>query len=200
MTELLLASRNRGKVKELQDLLLPLNIKVLSLSDIPPIPEIEEDGDSFRANAIKKACETSRKTGYICLADDSGLEVDALDGQPGIYSARFAGENASDEDNNKKLLSLLDGVEDNERRAQFACVIAMCDLEGNYDTVEGTCAGKITFTPQGEDGFGYDPLFVPDGYTRTFAQISSIEKHKISHRGKAMQQIIPLIKSKIVGE
>lgn len=200
MTEILLASRNKGKVKELQDLLLPLNIKVLCLNDFPLLPEVEEDGDSFTANAIKKACETSQRTGYICLADDSGLEVDALDGQPGIYSARFAGENASDEDNNNKLLSLLANVQDNERNARFVCVIAVCDPDGICVTVEGTCAGKIGYFPQGNDGFGYDPLFIPDGFEVTFAQISSEEKHKISHRGQAIKQLIPIMKSRITGE
>lgn len=195
MKKLLVATRNKGKLKELEELLLPLGIEVLSLDDIPFIPEIEEDGESFTANAIKKAKETSRLTGYVCLADDSGLVVDALDGQPGIYSARFAGENASDEENNEKLLELMKNVDQKGRTARFVCVIALSDPNGRIATVEGICEGSIGFTPQGENGFGYDPLFIPTGYKNSFAQLPSEEKQKISHRGQALRKAIPLITS-----
>ncbi len=193
MKEILLATRNKGKVRELQELLLPLNIKVLTLDEVGPIPDIEEDGDSFAANALKKARETSKESGYICLADDSGLVVDALDGQPGIYSARFAGENATDEENNNKLLSLLTDVEEKERTARFVCAIAICSPQGKFATVEGICEGRIDFAPQGTGGFGYDPLFIPTGYSSSFGELSSAQKHQISHRGEALKKAIPLI-------
>lgn len=195
MKKLLVATRNKGKLKELEELLSPLGIEVLSLADVPPIPEIEEDGDSFTANAIKKAQETSRLTGYVCLADDSGLVVDALGGQPGIYSARFAGENASDEENNDKLLKLMKDIEERDRTARFVCVIAVADTNGKTATVEGICEGRIGFTPQGENGFGYDPLFIPEGFDKSFAQLSSKEKQNISHRGQALRKAIPVITS-----
>ncbi|NLB88874.1 MAG: XTP/dITP diphosphatase [Syntrophomonadaceae bacterium] len=195
MKKLLVATRNKGKLKELEELLSPLGIEVISLADIPAIPEIEEDGDSFTANAIKKAQETSRLTGYTCLADDSGLVVDALGGQPGIYSARFAGENASDEENNNKLLELMKNVEAQDRTARFVCVIALADANGKIATVEGICEGMIGFTPQGENGFGYDPLFIPHGFNKTFAELSSEEKQQISHRGQALRKAIPVIES-----
>ncbi len=200
MRELLIATKNPGKLKELQELLRPLGIGVLSLAELPPMPDIIEDGDSFAANAVKKARETSRHTGYITMADDSGLIVDALNGLPGINSARFAGDNASDADNNGKLLELLAGVEQGKRTARFVCVIAIGDKNGKVVTVEGRCEGRIDVAPKGSAGFGYDPLFIPTGHQISFAQLSSQEKHKISHRGQALNQAIPLIKQFFVEE
>ncbi len=200
MYELLIASKNKGKLRELQELLGPLNIRVLNLDALPPIPDIIEDGDSFKANALKKAQETSKYTGYTCLADDSGLLVDALDGLPGIHSARFAGEKASDADNNRKLLELLAGVKDDKRTARFVCVMAISTPSGETATVEGKCEGKIDINPRGTGGFGYDPLFVPRGHELSFAELSSREKHKISHRGQALHKAIPLIKKFVMGE
>ncbi len=200
MQELLIATKNPGKLKEIQELLRPFGIRVLSLAEVSPIPDVVEDGDSFAANAIKKARDTSRYTGYTCMADDSGLLVDALNGLPGINSARFAGDNASDEDNNSKLLELLAGIEQSKRTARFVCVIAICNKNGKLATVEGSCEGHIDIAPKGRAGFGYDPLFIPTGYRVSFAQLSSQEKHEISHRGQALKRAIPLIKQFFVEE
>lgn len=186
MAKLLLASRNRHKIEELQQMLDGLNIEVISLDDVADIPVIEEDGNTFSENASKKARLTAMHTGFTCLADDSGLVVDSLEGQPGVYSARFAGEDADDRKNNHKLLQMLQGFEDEKRRARFVCVIAISDPQGNICTVEGKCEGRIDYEERGTGGFGYDPLFIPEGYTRTFAQLSREEKNRISHRGQAL--------------
>ncbi|NLX02259.1 MAG: XTP/dITP diphosphatase [Syntrophomonadaceae bacterium] len=186
MAKLLLASRNQHKIEELQQMLAGLNIEVISLDDVPDIPVIEEDGNTFSENACKKACLTAMYTGFTCLADDSGLVVDALGGQPGVYSARFAGEDADDRKNNHKLLQMLQGFDEEKRRARFVCVIAISDPQGNVNTVQGTCEGRIDYEERGTEGFGYDPLFIPEGYTQTFAQLSREEKNRISHRGQAL--------------
>ncbi|NLJ71621.1 MAG: XTP/dITP diphosphatase [Syntrophomonadaceae bacterium] len=200
MRKLLMATRNKGKLKELTELVAPLGIKVLSLDDVEAIPEIIEDGDTFTENAIKKARETSKYTGYICLADDSGLVVEALNGLPGIYSARFAGEEADDEANNRKLLALMQNIKESKRTAYFVSVIALCDTGGNCITVEGKCSGSIALKAKGRTGFGYDPLFIPSGHSRSFAEFSGEEKNKISHRGQALNKAIPVIKKLILGE
>ena len=186
MAKLLLASRNRHKIEELQQMLVGLNIEVISLDDVPDMPVIEEDGNTFSENASKKASLTAMHTGFTCLADDSGLVVDALGGQPGVYSARFAGEEADDRKNNRKLLQMLQGVDGEKRRARFICVIAISDPQGNVHTVEGTCEGRIDYEERGTGGFGYDPLFIPEGYSQTFAELSREEKNQISHRGQAL--------------
>jgi XTP/dITP diphosphohydrolase len=186
MTKLLLASRNQHKIEELQQMLAGLNIEVISLDDVPDMPVIEEDGNTFSENASKKARLTAMHTGFTCLADDSGLVVDALRGQPGVYSARFAGEDADDQKNNRKLLQMLHGFDGEKRRARFVCVIAISDPQGNVHTVEGTCEGRIDYEERGTGGFGYDPLFIPEGYSQTFAELSREEKNRISHRGQAL--------------
>lgn len=186
MAKLLLASRNRHKIEELQQMLAALNIEVISLDDVADMPVIEEDGKTFSENASKKARLTAMHTGFICLADDSGLMADSLGGQPGVYSARFAGEDADDQKNNCKLLQMLQGFDGEKRRARFVCVIAISDPQGNVQTVEGTCEGRIDYEERGAGGFGYDPLFIPEGYTRTFAELSREEKNRISHRGQAL--------------
>lgn len=185
--DLLLATRNPKKKQELQEILNDLGIQVITLDEFPHLPEVEEDGKSFAENAVKKAETTALASGMPCLADDSGLMVDALDGQPGIYSARFAGENASDRQNNEKLLSMMQNIEDCQRTARFVCVIAVSDAQGNTRTVEGSCAGRIAFAPQGDGGFGYDPLFIPNGFDLSFAELRPEEKNLISHRGKALE-------------
>ncbi|SHG80431.1 XTP/dITP diphosphohydrolase [Thermosyntropha lipolytica DSM 11003] len=193
-----MATRNQKKKKELQEILSDLDVQVITLEEIEKeVPEIEEDGTTFEANAVKKASITAALTGYICLADDSGLVVDALDGKPGVYSARFAGEGATDEQNNRKLLQLLKGIPEERRTARFVCVIAICTPEGETFTVRGECEGRIAFYPRGEKGFGYDPLFIPCGYQVTFAELSGEEKSRISHRGKALLQAVPIIKELI---
>ena len=182
----LLATRNRHKLHELHALLSESSIKILTLDDVAPIDEIIEDGLTFADNASKKAGLTAIATGYTCLADDSGLVVPALQGQPGVYSARFAGPSASDEDNNIKLLDLLKDYQGKARYAEFICVIAISDPLGNVHLSEGICPGHIANNPVGSNGFGYDPLFIPSGYDRTFAQLAEAEKNKISHRGIAL--------------
>lgn len=184
--KLLLATRNQKKKKELQQILNNLDIQIITLDELPDLPEIIEDGATFAQNAIKKAVSTAIASGLPCLADDSGLVVDALGGQPGIYSARFAGEDANDNENNQKLLKMMADVKTEKRTARFVCVIAVSDALGEVKTVEGSCAGRIAFEPSGEGGFGYDPLFIPDAYPCSFAELSAEQKNLISHRGKAL--------------
>ncbi|HEX3011765.1 MAG TPA: XTP/dITP diphosphatase, partial [Syntrophomonadaceae bacterium] len=166
---------------------------IVTLDDIEPLPEVEEDGVTFEANAIKKASINASLSGLVTLADDSGLVVDALDGKPGVYSARFAGEHANDEKNNQKLLALLNNIPEEQRTARFKCVIAICAPGGKTATVEGSCEGKIAIKPSGQQGFGYDPLFIPEGWEKSFAMLSGEEKNRISHRGKALQKALPII-------
>lgn len=196
---LLIATRNRHKLEELQEILADLNIELLSLNDVASIPEIIEDGKTFEDNAIKKAHETANLTGYLTLADDSGLMVDALQGAPGVYSARYSGPGATDEKNNQKLLAELKNISPDQRTAQFVCVIAVADPDGNVRTVEGVCKGSIAQEPAGSEGFGYDPLFIPEGFSRHFAQLSPDEKNAISHRGRALQKVKPLL-TDLMGE
>jgi len=184
--KLLLATRNQHKKRELQTMLADLAVEILTLDDIPSLPEVIEDGASFAENATKKACQTAALSHITCLADDSGLSVDALGGKPGVYSARFAGPEADDDKNNEKLLSLLEAVPEEQRTAAFVCAIALADTDGNIAVVEGSCPGRIIREKAGNGGFGYDPLFVPEGYTLTFAQLEPEEKNRISHRGRAL--------------
>lgn len=191
--KILLATRNPRKKKELEQILHHMQVQILTLDEIEDIPETEEDGRTFEENAVKKACQSAAWSGYICLADDSGLMVDALQGQPGVYSARFSGENADDQSNNEKLLQMMAGVEEKDRTARFMCVIAISDPEGRVKTVSGSCEGRIARQPVGTGGFGYDPLFIPDGFNRSFAQLSAEEKNSISHRGRALKKCSSLI-------
>ena len=184
--ELVVATRNNNKAKELRHLLDNLNIDVVTLQHFPEIPEIVEDGTTFEENAVKKAVTVAQATGSLTIADDSGLEVEALDGRPGIYSARYSGENATDLENNKKLLEELDGV--TNRRARFVCCIALADKDGLITTVQGVCDGEIIDAPRGFSGFGYDPLFVKDNYTMTFAELPHDTKNRISHRAMALDK------------
>ncbi|HOQ09488.1 MAG TPA: XTP/dITP diphosphatase [Syntrophomonadaceae bacterium] len=193
--QLLLATRNRHKKRELQELLADMEVEILTLEDVDPIPEVVEDGETFEANAVKKARATAMAAGILSLADDSGLEVDALQGKPGVYSARFAGEHATDEENNAKLLKLMESVPDEKRTARFVSVIAICDPQGHVETVRGECKGTIARIPAGNGGFGYDPLFIPQGYEQTYAQLSAEEKNRISHRGVALAKAVPVLKA-----
>jgi XTP/dITP diphosphohydrolase len=185
---LLLSTRNLHKRRELEDILKDLDVEVLTLDEVGISTIIEEDGATFAANAIKKAATIAMLSDCITLADDSGLVVDALDGAPGIYSARFAGENATDQDNNLKLMNLLQDIEIPSRTARFVCTIAICTPQGQTFTVEGRCEGRIGLTPQGQGGFGYDPLFIPAGYDQSFAELGEAVKNRISHRAKALQE------------
>ena len=184
---LIIATRNQGKVAEITELLSGFPIRIKSLDDFGPIPEVEEDGESFDENAYKKASFTARILGYPALADDSGLVVDALDGAPGVYSARFAGPQASDAERCQKLLQQMDGL--SNRKAAFECVLSIAVPTGPALTYEGRCDGLITDSPRGANGFGYDPIFYYAPMKKTFAQLTRSEKSQVSHRGKALRQV-----------
>ena len=184
---IVLATTNKNKTKELKEMLEGFPVDIKNLSDFGPIPEVVEDGETFDDNAYKKASFTARILGYPALADDSGLCVDALNGAPGVYSARYAGEHATDQDNVNKLLDALKNEEN--RKAAFECVISIAAPTGAALTYEGRCKGVLTHEPCGENGFGYDPLFFFPEFNKTFAQLSMDEKAKVSHRGKALQEV-----------
>lgn len=188
MPRLVLASRNRGKINELKALLAGLPWQVTSLLDYPEVPEVEEDHATFCENAIKKALVVAEKLKLWTLADDSGLEVDFLDGAPGVYSARFAGPHGDDRKNNEKLLNLLTGVPWDQRTARFRCVLAFASPDGQLWTTEGECAGLIALEPRGVGGFGYDPLFYLPERGLTMAELPEEEKNRISHRAVAMRK------------
>ncbi len=192
-TELLVATRNQGKVREIRKALRESGLKIRSLNDFERVPSVEEDGQSFAENALKKAGFYSKVYGKLTISDDSGLEVDALEGAPGIYSARFAGEKASDRENNRKLLDLMEGIPLSKRRARFRCSIALVSPGGNEAVVEGECSGRIGFKEVGRKGFGYDPLFVFPRLGKTMAQLTVDEKNRISHRGKALRKLKKII-------
>jgi XTP/dITP diphosphohydrolase len=184
--EIVVASENPGKLREIKESLGGMDVQILSLRDLPPLPPIVEDGSTFRENAFKKARIVAHHTGRLTIADDSGLEVDYLRGDPGVRSARFAGDDASDVDNNRKLLRCLKGVPSPQRGAVFRCVIAVVDPQGRESSIEGTCRGVIGEKERGSQGFGYDPLFIIPELGKTLAEFPLEEKNRISHRGKAL--------------
>ena len=184
------ASNNKNKISELQSM-LPKTITILSLESIGCFEDIPETANTIEGNAIQKANYVTEKFGYDCFADDTGLEVDALNGDPGVFSARYAGEQRSADDNMNKLLEAL--MFQNERKAQFKTVIAL-NLNGKQYLFTGIAKGEITLEKIGNQGFGYDPNFQPEGFLQTFAQLSLDVKNKISHRGKATQQLINFLK------
>lgn len=185
MNELLVATGNAGKVKELAALLAGSGIVLRSLKDFPQVPSVQEDGETFAQNAIKKAKAACEATGLPVIADDSGLVVDALGGRPGVFSARYAGEGCDDGENNRKLLGELSGVGPEQRSAAFHCVIALCLPDGCCETFDGELRGVIIETPVGSEGFGYDPLFLVPEYGSTLAELPLEVKNRISHRGRA---------------
>jgi XTP/dITP diphosphohydrolase len=191
--QVIVATQNRGKVREIKKVLKGLGFRILSLNDFSGVPQIEEDGKSFFENAMKKARFYSRYFGRLTLADDSGLEVDVLKGQPGVYSARYAGEGASTQENNRKLLKEMEAIPLSKRGARFKCVLALVSPERKEVVVEGSCRGRIGFKEIGKKGFGYDPLFVLPSYGKTMAQLSVEEKNRISHRGKALRKLRKII-------
>ena len=198
MSKIVLASGNEHKIEELNKLLEDEPYQVLSKKDFDNLPEVVEDKDTLQGNALKKAREICQIVELPTLADDTGLEVDSLDGKPGVYSARFAGPEATDKDNNEKLLRLLADHEDvGQRTARFRTVIALVLPDGREKVVEGKCEGYILKEPRGEQGFGYDPLFYVEEYDATFAQLPMETKNKISHRGRAFRSIIKEIKELI---
>jgi XTP/dITP diphosphohydrolase len=184
---IVLATGNEGKIIEIQKMLSSFPVKIKGLKDFGPIPPVVEDGDTFEENAYKKAHFTAKVLGFPSLADDSGLMVEALEGAPGVHSARYAGEDATDHERNRKLLGAMEGVED--RRAVFVCLIAIAVPRGPSLIYEGRCEGLITDEPKGEKGFGYDPLFYYPPLKKTFGEMSLEEKNKISHRGKALAEV-----------
>ncbi|MBW2057766.1 MAG: XTP/dITP diphosphatase [Deltaproteobacteria bacterium] len=189
MSEIVLATRNRGKVREIKGCLEREGWRAYSLEDFPEVGEVEEKGDTFTENALSKARTVARLTGRPALADDSGLEVDALDGKPGVLSARFAGQGATDEENNEKLLELLEGVPPERRGASFRCVLAIVWPSGEERIIEEDCRGMITSERRGTGGFGYDPLFFFPPLGKTFAELDQDEKNRVSHRGKALRRL-----------
>lgn len=186
-----LASGNPHKIEELKQMIQPLGIELKSTFDFPDAHEVVEDQPDLEGNALKKAGYWLNETGIPSLADDTGLEVDALQGAPGVYSARYAGENVTYDDNVEKLLREMAGK--SGRKARFRTVIAFCDGKEEH-LFEGVCEGEITTQRKGKKGFGYDPVFQPEGYDHTFAELSAEEKNKISHRGRAFQKFLAYLK------
>ncbi|MCI0480827.1 MAG: XTP/dITP diphosphatase [Candidatus Dadabacteria bacterium] len=187
MEKIVLATGNKGKLREFRGLLEGVFGNIVSLNDLESPPEVTEDGETFRENALKKARAIAAYSGLPALADDSGLEVEALGGRPGVYSARYAGEGAVDTDNIAKLLSELQGVAN--RKARFVCFLALVTPGGDETTVSGECEGIIIDEPRGEGGFGYDPVFFLPEYNRTMAEIPAELKNKISHRARACESL-----------
>jgi XTP/dITP diphosphohydrolase len=198
---LVVASRNRKKTVEIRDLLAPYGIEVVGISEIAGVPDVVEDGQTFAENAAKKASQTARTLSLWTLGEDSGLEVAALAGAPGIYSARFSGPNATDESNNAKLLSELSAVPDERRNARYVCNAALAAPSGEIRLhVEAYCHGRITREPRGTNGFGYDPYFLIPEYHRTFGELSPAVKRHLSHRARAFERLIPQLVRLLGGE
>lgn len=189
-TEVVLGSRNPGKAREIAALLNPCGIALRSVSEFPNVKDVVEDGESFQENASKKARETALAVGRWVIAEDSGLMVDALGGAPGIYSARFSGEGATDEKNNQKLLQELEGVPEARRGAKYVCHVAVASPAGQISlNVESECRGRITTEPRGSNGFGYDPYFLIPEYHQTFGELSPLVKKVLSHRARALRRL-----------
>jgi XTP/dITP diphosphohydrolase len=198
MTSIILATRNRHKIEEIKTILSDLPLEVLTLNDFPNVPPLKEEGVTFQENSLQKAQIVYMHTKIPTLADDSGLEVFYLNGRPGVYSARYAGEGATDEANNKKLLGEMLGVPPRRRRAQFRAVLTLL----NGATVEmtvGICPGMLAEAPRGTNGFGYDPIFLPDGFSRTYAELTAAEKNIISHRAKALATMKDVLRRRLTG-
>lgn len=191
--KVLLATQNRGKVKELQELIAGEDIEVISLGDLEEWEEVEETGATFAENAAMKARIAAQRTGLVSIADDSGLEVDAIQGAPGVYSARYAGEPKDDEKNNDKLLKELEDVPEEQRTARFRCALVVASPTGEEFLTEGVVEGRILNERRGKEGFGYDPLFYLPDFGRTMAQLNLSQKNKISHRAQAFRQVVPLL-------
>ena len=193
--KLLVATRNVGKLKELEELLADLPVQLQSLNKLTNVVEAEETGATFAENAVLKAQSYALQTGLWAVADDSGLEVEALNGAPGVFSARYAGDNADDEERIEKLLKEIKKTQDRERRARFVCAMAISDEKGEIKFIaEGVCNGTIALTASGTNGFGYDPIFTPDGFSATFGELSGGIKRQISHRARATEKIIQYLR------
>ena len=192
---MVVATGNRHKVEEIRAMLADLPVAVRSLAEFPGAPAVVEDGRTYRENALKKAWSAAQFTGKPALADDTGLEVDALGGRPGLYAARFAGEGCTFADNIKKLLHLLEGVPPQRRGARFVCVLALVDPSGREQVVEGELNGRITEAPAGGGGFGYDPVFYVPEVGKTLAELTLEAKNRISHRGQALAKVREILNS-----
>ena len=186
---MVIATRNAGKLREIQAILAPMGLEISSLRDFPEIPEIIEDGQTFEENAVKKAVAVARQTGRVAIADDSGLAVDSLQGRPGVFSSRYAGENATDAGRYQKLLKEMSAVTKENRGAAFICVIAVSSPEGKAETVAGQCRGEIALAPRGSHGFGYDPVFYLPEVGKTMAEVAPEVKNRISHRAQALEKL-----------
>ena len=194
MKKILLGSKNKGKIQEFQEAFEDSQIEILSLNDFPDCPDAPETGNSFEENASQKALFYQEFTGLPSLADDSGIEVDALGGAPGIYSARYAGEPANDLANNRKLLENLEGIPSEKRTGRFVCVLALAKNGQIVQLSRGTAEGIVLEAPRGENGFGYDPLFFVPNLKKTMAELSITEKRQISHRGEALRKFVAWFK------
>ncbi|MDR0138150.1 XTP/dITP diphosphatase [Metabacillus idriensis] len=195
MKEVIIATKNAGKLLEFQSILSQYDLKAISLMDLENSPEVEETGSTFEENAVLKAEAISKLYGKMAIADDSGLSVDYLGGEPGVYSARYAGAEKSDAANIEKVLLQLKGVSKEERNARFRCALALAEPGRETVTVEGSVEGYITEEPMGENGFGYDPIFLVKDKAKTMAQLTKEEKNKISHRAVALQKLAKLLKA-----
>jgi XTP/dITP diphosphohydrolase len=196
VAELLLATTNAGKLAEVEAFVKRLSINLISLRALGAWPQVVEDGSTYEENALKKARTLAQYSGVLTLADDSGLEVDALNGEPGVHSARYSGKDATDQSNNAKLLAELSNIPEAQRRARFVCVLALCapSPAGIQEwTVRAECEGRITFAPRGENGFGYDPLFFYPPLGKTFGEIDRETKASVSHRGKALKRMTEIL-------
>lgn len=191
--KLLIATGNQGKLKEIRALLQGSVVEIIGLDQFPEAPEVIEDGDTFQENARKKALEMAQFSGLLTLADDSGLMVDALNGEPGVFSARYAGEKSDDKANNAKLLQQLEAIVDEKRQAAFHCAMALAWPDGRCETYDGQVSGLIMRGERGSGGFGYDPLFMVPEYAKTMAELPAAIKNRISHRGMALRKVIPLL-------
>ena len=196
MKKILLGSKNKGKIQEFQEAFQDSQIEILSLNDFPDCPDAPETGNSFEENASQKALFYQEFTGLPSLADDSGIEVDALGGAPGIYSARYAGEPANDSANNQKLLENLEGIPNEKRTGRFVCVLALAKNGQIVQLSRGTAEGIVLEAPRGENGFGYDPLFFVPNLKKTMAELSITEKRQISHRGEALRKFVAWFKGR----
>jgi len=191
--EVVIATCNPGKFREIKAILSSLPLKFLSLEDFPDLPEVVEDGATFTENAGKKARTIADFTGRLAIADDSGLVVDALQGRPGVFSSRYAGENATDRERCQKLLEEMASIPEGKRQARFVCAMAAALPRGRMEVVEGECRGWVTSAPRGKRGFGYDPLFFVPQFGKTMAELEPEEKNRISHRGRALEKLKALL-------
>jgi len=197
MLELVVATKNKKKLEEIKEILGDLKLKIISLADFGKTPRVIENGKTFKENAVKKAVKIAHFTKKLTLGEDSGLCVYALGRRPGVYSSRFAGKNKSDDNNNLKVLKLLEDLPLAKRKAYYSCAVALADKDGLLGAVEGRCCGVIGFTPKGHFGFGYDPVFIIPKYKKTFAELGPRIKHRMSHRFRALEKAKKILRKYI---